>query len=60
MASTEASSSPTEMPELGAVDMKLEVVTPPVIVTGQSAFTRALDGGWTPISSVVTPSARSR
>ena len=30
MASTEMSSSPTEMPEVGAVDMKLEVVTLPV------------------------------
>jgi catechol 2,3-dioxygenase-like lactoylglutathione lyase family enzyme len=30
MASTEVSSSPTGMPEVGAVDMKLEVVTLPV------------------------------
>jgi hypothetical protein len=49
MSSTDTSA---EVPELGTIAMKLEVVTLPVSdVERANASTRASDGGWTPTSS---------
>ena len=43
--------APQTMPDVGTVDLKLEVVTLPVTdVDRAKGFCRASDGGWTPTS----------
>jgi len=58
MSSVDASSNPsTEMPAVGTIDMKLEVVTLPVSdVDRAKRFYQSLDGGWTLASPSATPS----